>query len=134
MTLNRIGPFTFVRLSQPPQFAQQQLAIRSRPGVDGVMLQRLGTRADPFQCESFVDAPTLLDAYELYRQYTTIVGIGAVPVIWGGIPMLANYHVYHVTHVEPVEIRAIVQGHGGLNGISYAFTRCLWTLQPVITT
>lgn len=134
MSINRIGPFSFVSLTQPPRLVAQQLAVRSRPGVDGVMLQRLGIRCDPFQVESMADAPTHYDAMSLYDQYRFLVGAAAVNVVWANIPMAAAYHQYFVLAVDPIEIRAILHGHGGLNGISYGRCKCLWTLQPVVAT
>jgi len=129
MSVNSIGSFRFVRLDRPPELVQQTLVTRSRPGVDGVMLQRMGTRAEPFEIASMVDAPTVADAYSLYSQYRYLVGASAVVVRWANLPMPS--HAYFVLRVTPVDIRRILRGHGGLNGVSYARTICSWQLQPV---
>jgi len=132
MSVNSIGPFHFVRLDRPPELVKQTLITRSRPGVNGVMLQRLGVRAMPFEITSMVDAPTVADAYSLYWQYRLLVGASAVPMWWAGLAIQS--HLFFVMNVSPVDIRRILRGHGGLNGLSYARTVCTWTLQPIATT
>jgi len=132
MSVNMIGRFRFVSLSRPPEFAQQEIVTRTRAGVDGVTLQRVGKRAKPFQVTSYVDALSLNNALELYRQYTELVGEDAVQVYWANIPMGLINLWFYVTRVEPVDIRYLLLGVGGLNGLSYAKCECVWTLQPAI--
>lgn len=132
MSLNTIGNFAFVALSRPPEIEQEQVVTRARPGTDGVMLQRVGRRGRAFQLTSMVDAPTLAGAMQLYYAYTLLVGQDAVEVIWADQFLVGANSKYFVTAVEPINIRRIVRGHGGLNGVSHARCECLWTLQPAL--
>ena len=134
MSQNWIGNFRFVTLSRPPELLQQQVLVRSRPGVDGVMIQRTGSRARPFQVASMVDAGTIEQAFTLYHGYTQLVGGNAVSVVWADQALVNISIGCVVLGVEPVDIRRIVRGHGGLNGWSYARCECLWTLQPAAIT
>jgi hypothetical protein len=133
MSINRIGPFTVVSLSRPPAFVQQELMTRSRPGVDGVSLQRLGTRGKPFQVTSVVDAPTLYGAMSIAQQYASIIGVAAVEVVWASDPFSARGHWFYPMAVDTTRLNRLVLGHGGLNGTSYARLEAIWTLQPVAT-
>ena len=131
MSVNAISGFRFVSLSAPPPLAQELVVVRRRPGVDGVMLQRLGRSARQYQVTSMADVTTFNWAYDIYTRYRLLVGANAVPIVWANAAIAAWQHLVYVTAVEPVQVKRIVRGHGGLNGTSYALLRCQWTLQPV---
>lgn len=131
MSWNSIGIFRFVSLSRPPELLLEQVVTRARPGVNGVMLQRVGRRGKPFQVVSVVDAGTLGQAADLYYAYSLLVGENAVSVVWADVPFINAGVLYFVTEISEPRMRRIVRGHGGLNGVSYARLECTWTLQPV---
>ena len=133
MAVNRIGTFNFTSLSRPPELVQQTFVTRTRPGINGVSIQRLGIHARSFQVLSKADTLTLADAWDLYDDYRRLTeSLVAVPVIWSGFPMSSLTHLFFVLRAEPAVIRSIVAGHGGLCSPSTARAKvhCVWTLQP----
>lgn len=128
--MDKIGDFNFINLSRPAELPQQQLAVRSRPGVNGVMVQQLGIRGSQFQVTSVVDSLNITDAHNQYLDYTQIVGGSPVRIIWANQQYFSENILFFVLKVEPLLIRQIVRGHGGLLGASYARCQCVWTLQP----
>lgn len=133
MAVNRIHEFYFTSLSRPPELVQQTFVTRTRPGVNGVSIQRLGIHARPFQVLSKADCLTLADAWGLYDRYRRLTQWQtAVTVQWASLQLSFLEHVCFVLRVEPTVLRSIVAGHGGLSYPSTARAKvhCLWTLQP----
>jgi len=132
MALNSIGAHRFISLSRPPMLEGEQVIARSKAGVNGVFLSRIGRRAQPFEVMSLRDAGSISEAELIYRQYKLLQGAGAVQVTWAGLPQTSYGHAFFVLDVQPIDLRKIIRGVGGVLGTSLAHCRCSWTLQPVI--
>jgi hypothetical protein len=130
--MNRIGPFTFISLSKPPEAVQDRLAIHRRAGVDGNMLQNLGTWGDPLEVESLAGAISFTRAMQLSVEYKALPGGDAQQVIWSGADFTAINHLFFVLNVAipPDGIYRIVRGHGP-DGDYFAEIRAVWTLLPI---
>jgi len=125
-----IDVFDFVQLDTPPNLPQYQLATRTRPGSDGVAVQRLGRWASAFEIQSLALCTDVLQGLTFYEAYCSIVGTGVVQVTWANIPYALTGVAFHVLAVELVENRPVLTGlyAGGTFG---ATLRCKWRLQPV---
>ena len=131
MAWDRIGPFFFVNLSRPPALVKQRTVVRARPAVDGVTVQRIGIRGEPFSVESFVDALTFLGAQQLADLYAQAVGGDAYSVTYGNVNYDSIGHRYFCMDVEILEIAPLLAAIGGVNIGSQAFIRARWELLPV---
>lgn len=131
MIRNQIGEFQFINLSRAISGPVQQLVREVRPGVRGVTFWKTGTRAEPFQLLSVVDAADCDAAEDLLHQYEAIVGADPVAVIWNGKNLAPRKVV--VMAVEPLEegIHQTLIGIGGTLGVSNGLCRCVWTLNPI---
>lgn len=132
MAVNSIGPFTFIELSTPPDLVEDQIALHARAGVDGNMLQNLGTRGEPFEMESLAGVISYARAWELAGQYKQLAGSDAVQVIWSDFALAAGRHLFFVLNVRipPRGIYRIVRGHGP-EGDYFAEIRAVWRMVAV---
>jgi len=131
MAWDRIGLFTFVRLSRPPALVKQRTVVRSRPGANGATVQRVGIYGQPFKVESFVDAASFIEAEQLAAAYAEAVGGDAVSVIYGNLNYDTLGHRYFILDAEPLEIDRLVTALGGTTYGATAFLRAEWELLPV---
>lgn len=130
--ITSISGFQFISLSQPPPLQVGRILATTRPGRDGVQLQKVGTSGAPFAVVSRADAPTIVDAHALYAQYVALqqTHTEAVRVIWGNFDLDAVLTRYHILEVSPIVISKTILGIGGLNSTSRAITVARWTLLP----
>ena len=135
MATNSIGDFEFLALTGHPLRADDdQVVVKSRPGVDGVVLWLKGQRGRPFRLRSAVDAPTFTYARWLYGRYLTLKDHDPVPLVWGGINMQQEGFKVAVVEVEPVEVGAMMASAGGNNPPSYGWAEFDWTLVAIADT
>ena len=127
MPASRIGPYTFISMSRCPSSPNQRLSTETRAGVNGTAIWRVGTGGQPFQVRTVADALTFGAAVTLFRSYETLIGSGALPIIYGGESMP---YLVAVLSVEPDDVAATAIGVGGLLGTSTGIVRATWTLQP----
>jgi hypothetical protein len=127
-SLNSIGPFRFLQILGTPKVPTPDVEVVARAGVNDVALWFTGTRGKPFELRTFVDAPDLDSAYDLYDSYLTLIGSPPVAIVYRQIPIAAAGALFSVLHVEPLEIRAVANFMGGLNVNPQAVCRCSWTL------
>ena len=120
-----IGAFSFVRMSEHPTAAQQQIAIESRSGAVGVAAWKIGARGSQYQVETVADTATYATAAALMASYYAAVGSGALAVVVGGVSMASSVIVLKV---EPVEVTGTVINVGGLVGNGRGICRARWTL------
>jgi len=129
---NVIGQFEFIALHGSPVPPQEQLAVLSRPGVDGNAVWKTGERGSPFQLVSVVDAEDVDSAYSEALRYKKLIGKDPVELVKDGVEMETkfNYRVL-VRNVEVIRIRATLVSSGGLVADSRAKIVCRWTLQAI---
>ena len=134
MATNSIGDFEFVALTgQPGRADDEQVVVKSRPGVDGGVLWLKGQRGRPFTFRSAVDAPTFGYARWLYGQYLTLKDHDPVPLVWGGINMEQEGYRVAVVEVSPVQVGPMMASAGGINPPSYGWAEFDWTLVAIPT-
>lgn len=134
MAANSLGPFSFIsaRLSgghSSPPLPLKKISTIQRPGVSGTGFIDEGSKGDPFELETFVDAASLEGAVNLFAQYAAWVGTQApVTLIWSGIVIEA---LYVAIAVRQLQCQKILAGSGGLSGNPQAILKVVWTLCPV---
>lgn len=128
---DRIGDFTFLKLSGHPLQPKAEWDLEVRPGVDGIGLWRTGIRGEPFQIWSLVFTYNLETAQALYNAYVAHTNVSSGLVVRRA--GLDNACRYKVLDVKPVEgsPRRIVGYVGGDNQTYFAELICVWTLLPL---
>jgi len=128
---NKIGPFSFVSLSAPPQTPHERSEIIQRPGVDGTGFLRIGKKGEPFDVESRVDVTDWATANAVAASYKAIVNAGTYDLTFAGINYTSAGVKFVVTGVEVLSIKRLAKSSGGLsNGLALVTAR--WKLFPVI--
>ena len=127
MATSMIGPYTFISMSRCPSSPNQRLALETRAGVNGTAIWKVVAGGHAFQVRTVVDALTFDAAVSTFRAYETLIGSGALPIIYGGQSMP---YLVAVLHVEPDDVAATAIGVGGRLGNSQGIVRATWTLQP----
>lgn len=126
---DRIGPFTFIRLSDPPQRVQAQWEIAARAGVPGVALWDTEERGEPFELESLAVALTYAGARALFLSYLSLVPLGGQQLFYG---TLEPQQLYKVLMVTQIECKAVPRVHVANDPLSYgALLRARWRLLPL---
>lgn len=137
--LNKIGSFQFVSLAGDPTSLREEVEMVRRPGVDGLGFWKTGTRGRPFRLVSGVDAPNMVQARVLYKQYKTLIGADPVFLIWAGVNITSLESVKVVVlDVRPAggrrtAVRRIGNSVGTLNSNPQAWIDAEWTLVSVST-
>lgn len=127
--VDRIGPFTFVRLDEPPQHTSAQWEMAARAGVDGVAFWKTGERGEPFTMDSLAVAYTFEEAKTFYPSYLELVKVGAVPVFFGTVE---QGQLFKVTKVQLLQCKACVKVVVAKQPTPFgAIVRARWTLVPV---
>lgn len=126
--LNYIGPFYFLSLDGGVETVKPENELLRRPGVPGVGLLLTGARGRDFIVRSRVDVESVLNAEDLYVQYTKIIGDGVYPVAQFGKEFTDYGYGFLVRDVRKIDLRAMSLFVGGLNPPSYAWLECEWTL------
>lgn len=119
-------------MSEPPRYVLTPTVARTRPGGAGVLVQALGSWAEPFEITTRAEAANLTAAHDLFVNYRSLVGNNCVEVIWCGLTLSGYNHKFFVLHVEPAgagSIRRLVNAVG-TNGQYLAEATCRWRLQP----
>lgn len=139
--MNKIGPFSILKLSQLPTIGMAQWQRVVRPGVNGVALWNTGERAEPIELESHHPFTTLATAVFTYRGYCRLTLPTARPnlveIEFAGAAQRGldgRPQLYKVLHVGPVpgQVRALVRGHFAGEATNYqAWLCCRWVLQPI---
>lgn len=127
---DRIGNFDFIRLEEPPQLVQEQIAASTRPGTSGVTLHRLGSWAEPFECRSLAGAANLSVAIALYASYCQLAAKDPVQVTWANVQYSTLSHRFYVLGVKQPVHRRLLYGIGPA-GEYFAETEATWILQPI---
>ena len=125
MATNKIGVYEFIELVRPADIHDEDVEIITRPGVDGIILRRLGKRGKPFDLISREDVASLTAGRQGISAYKDMIGGDAVVVIQNGVTLAPDYFV---VAVRPLRLRAIATATGGLNPPSNAWLECAWTL------
>lgn len=131
---DRIGSFEMRTLRGPaPETVRRTLELVARPGVDGLVIVRTGTRGRPFVMRSGVDAASLDAGATRLRDYQAAIGSDPIEIIWGGKSWLDFNVRFVVLDVRLVQLVPIPPGGavGGLNPPSLAWLECEWDLVPV---
>ncbi len=126
MPLYKIGNFQFIDIGHFPIGQKQQVAMESRPGVDGLYFWLTGKRGQPFSVTTVADVENVFAAGVLMTQYEEVIG-QVVPIVWSDRYLPKQYVVVDVVPV-PDGIRQIVLGVGGLLGTSQGICTAQWTL------
>lgn len=121
-----IDGLPFLCLKGDVQERQEQVEAFARGGVPGHGFRRLGSRGEPFELLSIVDAPSLEQAKVGYEAYLMKTAANPVVLIKDGL----NWGTYVVMHVSlaPQGIKAIANMAGGINPPSMALLTCKWVL------
>jgi hypothetical protein len=138
MAIYQLGDYRFVTLHRvenpdaPPPIVQETTMPIERPGVDGSIVMRLGTRGSPFQMISGVDAENKSGADNAQDAYGRMVGFKRYDLIWAN----TNYTDAHQTKfivldVQVQRIKRLAIVVGGINAGGNFWVEVLWTLLPV---
>jgi hypothetical protein len=126
---DRIGNFTFIRLSSPPQRAMQQWDELARTGVDGTALWSTGKRGERFSVESLAVAYTFEEARTFYPNYLLLVDAAPVLVHFGTLELNQSYKVLQV---ELLECKRVVKALVARQPTPFgAIVRARWELLPI---
>lgn len=131
---DRIGTFEMRTLRGPaPETVRRSLELVARPGVDGLVAVRTGTRGRPFVMRSGVDAASLAAAAARWRDYQAAIGSDPIEIVWGGKSWLDFNVRFLVLDVRLLRLTPIPSGGavGGLNPPSLAWLECEWDLVPL---
>lgn len=125
---NSIGSFQFVALIGEPETVKDQIELHSRPGVDGLQAQMLGTRGTPFTIRSHVDTADRQAAREQYLAYVDLIGSDPVDVIWWDVSLGSEATLFLVLDVRQVAAKDIAGSAGGLTNGGAGLLICDWDL------
>lgn len=112
--VNKLSPsvgteFTFIDIQGSPDPRGEQLEIFARPGYDGVVARKTGSRGDPFSIRTvayWADFATAKAALALYK-----AAIGTDP--WELWRYSVSYGTFLILKVREVECRAMVNSTAG---------------------
>jgi len=127
MAASSIGAFDFVSMLPPPSFPFAGMEFEARAGVNGYAAWKTGYAADRFSVTTVRDVVNFAAATVLFANYQTLVGANPQTIYYGGGQL--PFYVL-VEKVEPEEIRQVVLGVGGINGVSRGLVRAKWMLIP----
>lgn len=129
---DKIGNYEMIRLSGKPSRPMQQWDRSVRTGAHGVQLWDTGNRAEVMEFESEAWAPTLIEACQLFTQYTLLCGNIPQEIEFGGHK--EPNCVYQVMRVEPVqgEVEAQLKGIQAGSAVNWQGKLVAhWWLQPL---
>ena len=120
-----IGDISFITIKGTPRPMGMETEPLTRPGVDGTAFRELGTRGQPFQVTTIVDvddaadAKTALESYAALRA-TLVTLTDDLGNSWANVMVI---------DVEPIEVKAVESGVGGLSQTGGVLVSARWTLQ-----
>lgn len=129
--MDAIGPFTFIRLSRPPERVGAQWAIAARAGVAGVAIWNTGSRGVPFTVDSEAVALHFVQGRTFLQNYKLLEYAGPVSVYFGTEEPAQQYKVLQV---QPIGhgVKAVVRAHVANDSTWYrALVFAQWTLLPL---
>jgi hypothetical protein len=101
---NSIGGLQFFDLVGAIFYAQEQLELLERPGVQGTGVRRLGARGQPFELVSITYLPNWSTALAVLGVYHQLPAANAVTVIRNG----TDHGTFKVLEVSELETRAVL--------------------------
>lgn len=128
---NKIGPFSFVSLSGPPQTPHERSDVIQRPGVNGTGFVKTGKKGEPFDVETRVDVADWATANAVAADYKRIVNAGTYDVIFAGVNYSSAGVKFVVNDVQITSIKKMAKSAGGLNA-GLAVITARWRLFSVI--
>lgn len=127
--MDKIGPFPFIRLSDPPQRAQTQWEVSATPGISGSTLWNLGARGEEFDVQSEAVAVSFAAGRAYIFDYLTLVDAGPIPVWFG---TLEPQQYYKVTKVTLIQVKRVVRAVVANDPTNYgAIVLANWRLLPI---
>lgn len=129
--MDQIGPYTFIRISRPPDRVGPQWALAARSGVPGVAIWDTGTRGVPFQVRSMAVALNFVVGRTFFPSYKTLELAGPVSVRYGTVEAQQVYKVLHVEQGEN-DVQACPRIAVANDSTWYtAIVMATWTLLPL---
>jgi hypothetical protein len=125
---NSIGAFSFISLEGEYDWEEQQIAIDSRPGVEGMEFTLLGVKGQPFAMISLVDVNSLADGKSLIEDYKDLVAGNPVSV-WKNGEVYVSAKVLKVTPLRLAKIQTAVGNKR--SSIAGAILECRWDLVAI---
>lgn len=127
---SQIGSHVLINISSVPMAPQQDIVIESQAGVTGLTAWLTGNQGNKSSFTSVRDCSSLAAALAELAQYQLYPGLGPQIVKYGGVQL--PFYV-KVLDVQPVEVKKIVLGTGGIAGTSAAILRAKWTVMSWVT-
>lgn len=128
MAENSIGEFLFLEIRGEVIPTREQLEMDQRNGINGTEFTLTGTKGEPFQLLTRVDAPSYPDALQFAQDYGSLIELGAQDLILHDVLFTQQVKVLKVT---PVRIHAIRSGIGGIFYPSLGWIEAVWDLIAV---
>jgi hypothetical protein len=120
-----IGNNVFVNISARPAAPQEGVQLESQAGVNGVTAWLVGSVGKTQTITSFRDCVNFADALNHLAAYELTSALGPLAITYGGV--LLPFGV-KVLSVEPLEVKQIMHGVGGVLGQSGAILRARWSI------
>jgi hypothetical protein len=129
--MDRIGQFTFLRLSGPPLRAHTEWDIVAQPGIDGSALWATGHRGEPFTLVSEAVALNFGLGRLFHVDYQTLINAAPVSIFFGTIEAQMVYKVLDVKQL-PGSPKACLRVKVGGDPLWYqCLVTCEWSLLPI---
>jgi hypothetical protein len=129
--MDRIGPYSFVRLDSRPQRVAAQWEISARAGINGVGLWNSGVRGEPFVLTSEAVALTYDIGSTFLQDYKQLELYGPVPIACSVAEQGMLYKVLQVRW-RPPGVKAFPRIHLANDPTWYtALVWAEWLLLPL---
>lgn len=128
--MSQIGSHTFINISGVPTAPQQNIVLESQAGVQGVTAWLTGLVGQKSSFQTVRDCTSLGDALSILAQYQALPGLGPQQIRFGQATL--PFYI-KVLDVQPVEVKQLVAGVGGVLGTSAAILRAKWTVTSWVT-
>ena len=135
-TVNKIDNLDFITLEGAIVPPYQRSELLQRPGLDGTQITRIGSKGEPFELISTVDAKTVAHASQLYDSYLAKVVNQLYDVEQHSVKTSTRMPAFKcaVLEVKELEKRAIETPVGNtFNPPSKALLVCRWVLIAELT-
>ena len=126
----QLGQFPFIRLTLPPPGRRFHGLVEARPGVNGYSFWKEAARGIPWRSESIVDTLDRQTGLAVCRQYEYAPFNGVWSIVWENLLVPIPLAVV-VLNVGDFQVNQMVNCVGGLNPLSRATVRAVWTFLAV---
>ena len=125
--MNSIGSHTFRSMPGNPDTLKERCLVRSRPGVAGAAVWRLGKLSEPFTVHTVSSAASIEDGRAMYVAFCGEIAKRRLSMVWAGCSLDDEGLEVVVRDVRQTALYGVLNDTAGAR----ALLECDWDLVAV---